>query len=460
MATVVVCMRVVIIGAGEVGTSTAASLSSEHDVVLVEKDEERAEKLKYELDILTVAGDGTSLATLERVDIEDADLFLACTDDDRANLVACGTAKTLSDSFTIARTKSVEYLRTWEHNNEAFGVDFMVCSDLLTAENIVRVLGLPAAIDVDLFAGGRIHMAEFEIPPESPVTNQTVVEADRFESLTFAGLFRNGDVLLPRGDTVLEPADRAVVIGSPESVQQFALDIEPETTPGRADEIVIIGGSEIGYQTARLLQERDLHPRLIEEDEDRARFLAEELPDTTVMEHDATDTEFLVREHVDEADIAVASMDSDERNLLIAVLAKRLGVDRVIAVVSDADYVQVFEEIGIDVAMNPRAITAEEITRFSFESVAKNLSVLEHDKAEVLELELGAESELLGRTIQELASDIDEPFVIGAITRNNSFVIPRGDTELLPGDHIVAFVETSFVDEIIAMACASGTGFR
>jgi trk system potassium uptake protein TrkA len=153
-------------------------------------------------------------------------------------------------------------------------------------------------------------------------------------------------------------------------------------------------------------------------------------------------------------------MDSDERNLLIAVLAKRLGVDRVIAVVSDADYVQVFEEIGIDVAMNPRAITAEEITRFSFESVAENLSVLEHDKAEVLELELGAESELLGRTIQELASDIDEPFVIGAITRNNSFVIPRGDTELLPGDHIVAFVETSFVDEIIAMACASGTGFR
>jgi trk system potassium uptake protein TrkA len=445
-------MRVVIIGAGEVGTSIAASLAAEHDVVIVEKNEALVEQLQMDLDVMTLAGDGTSLETLETADVASADMFLACTDDDRVNLVACGTAKTLGDPFTIARTKSVEYLRTWEHNNRAFGVDFMVCSDLLSAENIVRVIGLPAAIDVDPFANGLVHMAEFEIPSNSPVTNQTVAEADRFESLTFAGLFKNGDVLLPRGNTVLEPNDRAVVIGSPESVQQFAMDIAPETTPGKADDIVIVGGSEIGYHTARLLGTRDLRPRLIEEDEHRARFLAEALPDTMVMNHDATDTEFLVREHVDEADIVVASMAADERNLLTAVLAKRLGVDRVIAIVDKAEYVQVFEEIGIDVAMNPREVTAEEITRFSFESVAKNLSVLEHDRAEVLELELESDSELVGRTLQELATRIDEPFVVGAITRNRSLVIPRGETELEAGDHVVVFVETSFVDEIIAMA--------
>ena len=147
----------------------------------------------------------------------------------------------------------------------------MICSDLLSAENVVRVVGLPSAVDVD------------------PVTGQTVAEADRFESLTFAGLFRGDDLILQRGETVIEAGDRAVVIGSPESVQAFA--------------------SEIGYQTARLLEERSLSPRIVERDHDRARELAETLPNTLVMEHDATDTEFLAREHVDEADIVVAALE-------------------------------------------------------------------------------------------------------------------------------------------------------
>jgi len=445
-------MRVVIIGAGAVGTSIAASLSAEHDVVVVDRDESRVEELKYELDVLTLTGDGTSLETLETADVANADMFLACTDDDRANLVACGTAKTVGEPFTIARTKSIEYLHTWQRNQKAFGVDFLVCSDLLTAEDIVRVIGLPAAIDVDPFAGGLVHMAEFEIAPDSPVTGQTVAEADRFESLTFAGLFRDDRILIPSGDTVIEPDDRAVVIGSPESVQAFALDIAPEATPDSADEIVIIGGSEIGFHTARLLQERGLRPRLIEEDHDRARYLAEELPSTVVMEHDATDTEFLAREHVDEADIVLAAIQSDERSLLTAVLAKRLGADRVIAIVDNPDYVQLFEEIGIDVAINPREVTAEEITRFSFESVAVNLSVLEHDQAEVFEFELEADSDLVGQTLVELDEELGFPFVVGAVTRGRKFVTPRGNTEFQAGDHIVVFLETPHVNEFIARA--------
>lgn len=444
-------MRVVIIGAGEVGTAIAEDLAASHDVVVIDKDASRAEELKYDLDVLTLAGDGTSLETLETVDTADADLVIACTDDDRANLIACGTAKTLGDAFTIARTKSIEYLRTWERNRSAFGVDFLVCSDLLTAEDIVRVIGLPAAIDIDPFAGGLVQMAEFEISSSSPVAGQTIAEADRFESLTFAGLFRDDEILIPGGDTRIEPKDRAVVIGSPESVQAFAMDVAPETTPDSADEIVIVGGSEIGYHTARLLEERDLHPTLIEEDEERARHLAEELPETLVMQHDATDTEFLIREHVDQADVLLAARESDEQDLLIAVLAKRLGVDRVIAIVNNLDYVDLFEEIGIDVAINPREVTAEEIIRFSFESVAENLSVLEHDQAEVLEFELDDDSHLLGRPLRELDAEIDFPFVIGAVTRNGSFISPRGDTVLQSGDHIVVFLETEFVSELTCM---------
>jgi len=445
-------MRTVIVGAGEVGTSIAKSLESDHDVVVIDIDPELTEALEYELDAMTLSGDGTAISTLRAADIESADLFIASTDDDRTNLVACGTAKTLADPFTIARTKSVNYLRTWEVTETAFGVDFMVSSDLLTAENIVRVVGIPSAIDVDAFSGGLVRMAEFEIDGESPVAGQTVAEADRFESLTFAGLFRGDELILPRGNTVIEADDRAVVIGSPESVQAFASDIDPDMTPGEADEIVVIGGSEIGYQTARLLEERSLSPRIIERDADRARYLAEELPNTLVMEHDATDTEFLAREHVDEADIVVAALESDERNLLVSVLAKRLGTDRVVAVVDNGEYVALFEEIGIDVAINPRQVIAEEVTRFTHGGVAENVALLEGDQAEVLELKLTDASELINRLIKDVAADLEADVVFGAITRNGALIAPRGDTELYAGDHIVVFVESSFVEELTTMA--------
>jgi trk system potassium uptake protein TrkA len=445
-------MRVVIIGAGEVGTAIASNLAGEHDVVVIELDEERAEQLKYELDVLTLAGDGTSMERLETAEVAEADILLACTDDDRANLVACGTAKALADPFTIARVKNVEYLRTWERDNEAFGAEFVVCSDLLTAENIVRVIGLPAAVDVDTFVSGLVHMAVFEITRSSPVAGQSVMEADRFDSLTFAGLFRNGDLLVASGDTVIEAGDRAAVIGSSESVQQFAADIISEATPNTADEIVVVGGSDIGYHTARLLEERRFTPRLVEEDPDQARYLAEELPGTTVMQHDPSDTEFLQQEHIDEAEVLVVALESDEKCLLVSVLARRLGVDRIVAVVETAEYVTIFEEIGIDVAINPRRATAEEITRFSFESVAENLAVLENDQAEVLELQLGADSGLVGTPIQELDANIEGQFVVGAIARGRSLITPRGDTVLRPGDHIVIFAETEAVGGITALA--------
>ena len=288
-------MNVVIIGAGEVGTSIAASLAAGHDVVVIDVDPDRTEELKYEHDVLTVAGDGTASEIQESANVPNADMVIACTDDDRTNLVACGTSKTLGDAFTIARVKNTEYLRTWERDQTAFGVDFMVCTNLQTAKNIVRIIGLPAAIDVDPFAGGLVQMAEFELPEESPVVGQTVAEADRFESLTFVGLFRDDEMIFPRGDTDILAGDRAVVIGSPESIQLFAADIAPQVTPDQTDDIVILGGSEIGYQTARLLEERELAARIIEQDTDRAQWLAENLPKTTVLEHDATDLDFLER---------------------------------------------------------------------------------------------------------------------------------------------------------------------
>jgi trk system potassium uptake protein TrkA len=293
-------------------------------------------------------------------------------------------------------------------------------------------------------------MAEFTIPADGPVTGHTVAEADRFDSLTFVGVLRNGDIEIASGETVLSAGDYVVVIGSPESVHGFAEELLPDETPDSAERIVVVGGSEIGFQTARLLEQRGLHPRLIEEDHDRARELAERLPKTTVMESDATDVEFLAREHVDEADIVIAALTHDETNLLISLLAKRLGARRAAAVVEHGAYVDVFEAVGVDAAVNPREITAEEIIRFTLKGRAENVSLVHNDRAEVIEIEIDEGSILAGRSIREATAELPREVVVGAITRDGEFVVPRGETVVEPGDHVVVFAKTEFVDAVTA----------
>jgi len=215
----------------------------------------------------------------------------------------------------------------------AFGVDFMVCTDLLTAQAIFRISGLPSAHDVDTFAGGLIRMAEFDIPVDSPIADRTVREADCYDSLTFAAIFRDDEMVVTRGDTVIQAGDRVVVIGSPTSINDFANEVA--MTPEEAEEVVIVGASEIGFQTAREFEDHGFRPRLIERDHGRAREVAESLPNTMVMESDATNQEFLAREHVGEADVVIAALDSDEKNLLVSLLADRLGVDRTVAIIEN-----------------------------------------------------------------------------------------------------------------------------
>jgi trk system potassium uptake protein TrkA len=441
-------MRVIVIGAGEVGSSIAADLCDTHDVVVVERDPERVESLTYELDVLAMQGDGTSLAVLEEAGLADADMVIASTDSDEANIVACATAKTVDDPFTIARVKKVEYLRTWERATDTFNVDFMVSTDLLTAQTIVRIAGMPGANDVDTFADGAVRMAQFAVTEASPIAGQTVVEADRFDSLTFAALIRDGDVVIPGGETTIEVGDEVVVIGSPESTREFATAVS--TNGGhRADDVVVFGGGAVGYQTAGLFESDDVESRLVESDAERARELAEELPDTLVMESDPTDRGFLEREHVGDADLVVAALDSDERNLLVSLLAQRLGADRAVAVVETTAYAPLFETVGIDAAVNPRDVVAEEITRFTRGRHMENVALIENDRAEVVEIEVDADSVLHERSIVDATDKLPDGVVIGAITRGGDFVVPRGDTVFESGDHVVIFVDEAIIDEVV-----------
>ncbi|MDQ2051547.1 Trk system potassium transporter TrkA [Natronolimnohabitans sp. A-GB9] len=443
-------MYVLIVGAGEVGQMIASNLADSHDVAVVDRDSEVAEELTYDYDVLSVEGDGTELETLRAAGLEQADLVVASTDSDETNIVVCGTVKTATDAFTIARVRRRTLLNTWEGSQGAFGVDFMVCTDLLVAQTIFRISGFPRAQDVETFAGGLVRMAEFEIGPESPLAGECVRDTDEYDSMTFAGVFRDDEMIVASGDTVFCAGDRIVVIGSPSSVKEFAMANVPETTSS-TDDVVVVGGSEIGFQAAREFEAHGFEPRLIEQDHDRAREIAEALPKTFVMESDATDTEFLAREHIDEADIVVAALESDEKNLLVSLLARRVGVDRTVAVIENTEYGDLFETVGIDVAINPREETAEEIVRFTRTDQTEKIAMLEHDRAEVIEVELGPESALTGRKIEASTADLPDGVVIGAISRRGDLVTPRGTTVPQAGDHVVLFVDAAVLDDVSEM---------
>jgi len=416
---------VIIIGAGEVGTSIAASLASDHEVVVIDVDPDRADQLKYELDVLTIAGDGTASEIQTAANVGRADMVIACTDNDQTNLVACGTAKTLGDGFTIARVKSTDFLRTWEGSEGAFGVDFMVCTDLLTAENIVRVIGLPAAIDVDPFASGLVQMAEFEIDEESPVAGQTVLEADRFESLTFVGLFRDGEMTIPRGDTGIEAGDRAVVIGSPESVKRSRPTSRPIRPRSRRRD------RRRRWDRDRVSDRPTTRRTRLQAAADRAGDRPRAVARGESPEYGRDGT----RRHGHRVSLPRACRRRGHSRHRAPVRREEPARLRARQTArgrpryrgrGQPDYVTVFEEIGIDRYRDqPRTVTAEEITRFTYESVAENIAVLENDQAEVLELELTEGCGLTGRPISEIVADTDARFVIGAITRDHKLVTPR-----------------------------------
>lgn len=442
-----VAVRVIVVGAGEVGRSIAENLSEGHDVVVIERNEPLVDDLTYEADVLAIHGDGTDLDVLREAGVEEADMLIASTDGDETNIVACGVAKTAGDVFTVARVKRRDLLHTWQGAQHAFNVDFMVSSDLLTAEAILRISGLPGSIDVDTFAGGLVRMAEFELGEDSPVTGQTVREADRWNSLTFAAVIRDDEVVIPRSDTVMDAGDRVVVIGSPESIQEFAGAVTASVDD--ADDVVIVGGTEVGYQTARLFTEHGFRPRLIDRDRERARELAEALPKATVLHGDATDLTLLKDERVGDADVVVTTLESDEENLLVALLAERIGVGRTVSVVQRVAYADLFETVGVDVAVNPREETAEEIVRFTRTGQTEKIAMLEHDLAEVLEIEILPESVLADRRIADAMADLPDGVVIGSVTRAGELITPRGGTTLEPGDHVVMFVEASSLDEVV-----------
>ena len=437
-------MRIVVIGAGQVGATIVEALHADHELTVVDLDPGRLSSLAYRYDIVTREANGASRRTLEDVGVAKADLLIACTSRDETNLVAATFAKRVGPrTTTVMRASNVEYLELWREGQ--LDVDFIVSSELETAHVIARTIGVPAARQTDVFANGQVHIAEFDVAQGAApaVVGRPLREAEVPADSRVASIIRGEQTILPRGDEVIEPGDRIVVIGSPAAAQAWSRLLQPGT--GLVADVVIWGAGRVGTAVAQHLVEQGMSVRLIEPDPRRARAVAELLPGVHVYQANGLEADFLERERIGAADAAVFAMREDERNHFAATLARVHGVRFTIAIVHESTSIPVLEAGGVDVTVNPRAVTAEEIIRFAHDPRTQQVAMFEGTRFEVLDLITKPTSEYVGLRFRDMPI---RGALIGAVVRDGEALFPRGDDVLEAGDRVIVFTETRRVPDV------------
>jgi len=437
-------MRIVIVGAGQVGSTVVEALHGDHDLVVIDVVRERLEPLAYRYDVGTIEANGASRKALRDAGVADADLFIACTSRDEVNLVACSFARVEAPQATsVIRTSNIEYIDLWREGR--LDVDFAVSSELETAHAVSRSIGMPAARQTDVFAGGQVQIVEFNVPEgaDAAVVGRPLREARIPDDSRVFGIIREDTLTLPRGGESIRAGDRIVVIGSPTAARAWATLLAPGEKAVK--DVVVFGGGQVGTAIARLLAAQGIGVRLIEPDRERAREVADQLPQCRIYNATGIDVDFLQRELIGRTQAAVFAIKEDSKNHYAATLARVHGVRFTIAVVHDTISTQVYEQSGVDVTINPRAVTAEEIVRFAHDPRTQQVAMLEGDRYEVLDLTTKPTSEYVGLRFRDMPI---RGAMIGAIVRDGRAVFPRSDEVLQAGDRVIVFTETKRVPDV------------
>jgi trk system potassium uptake protein TrkA len=431
-------MRIIVLGAGDVGRAVVDALHEEHDLTVIDQDPHALAVLSDRYDVRMVEGNGTTREVVRKAGVAKADLLMACTSREDSNLVSAMLVKRLSSAQVIVRTTSMEYLEAWRERE--IDVDFMVSSELETANAVSGHIGVPAARQTDAFAEGEVQIVEFDVPEGASgdgIMGRPLRHAAVPADSKVVGLIRGGRMILPRGDEEILPGDRIVVIASPASARAWSRIMAPSEQP--VDDIVICGAGRMGTTIARVLLDRDIRVRLVEPHRERARERAEELPSARVFHASAFDPDFLERERIGRAAASVFCMNDDAKNLYAAVLARVHGVGLTIALVRDTIARTIYERGGVDVAIDPRRVTAEEMVRFAHDPRIRQITMLEGDRFECLDISVRPNSVLANKSFKELPL---EDALIGAVIRDGTVIFPHGHDVLRPGDRVIVFTES------------------
>lgn len=443
-------MRVIVVGAGEVGYHLALRLSEEHDVVVVERDPELGGRVQGQLDVLVIEGNGASFAVLEKAGIADADLLLAVTNFDEVNLIACLIAAQSGVELKVARVSNPEYYeRQVVLEGKKFGADLLINPEKECAREILKLLVRTEASDVAEFADGRVVLVGLSVDSGAPVAHRTLQEIGRElreSHFLTVGIDRDGRSIIPDGSTTLEPGDEIYLLSEVEYLADAYRLLGIERIP--INHVMLLGGGRVGRNLALMLEDEGIQPTVIERDRQRCRKLAEELRCALVLHGDATDLDLLRQEGVAETDGLASVTSEDETNLLASLLTKDMGARKVITLIKRSEYIPLVTKTGIDAAVSPRLSSATTILRHVRGGKVLSMAVMERNHAEAMEIEILPDSQVAGRKVRHLS--IPEGAILGSIQRGQAIAIPRGDTELRVGDRVVVFALPEAIRETSA----------
>ena len=441
-------MKIVIAGAGEVGSHLAKMLSgANHEITVVDIDPKLLEELEGLSDVITVEGDSTTFAALKKAAVRKADLFIAVAHQENINIISAILAKQLGAKKSIARIDNNEYLEP--NNKEMFinmGIDYLFYPERIAAREVINLLGHTSTTEYVDFSGGMLSLVVFKLDSSSPLVDKTLLETttdrDNLPYRTVA-IARDGRTIIPHGGDRFLAGDMIYVITNRDSVGDVL------SFSGKANidikNMMILGGSRIGISIAKGL-EKEVNIKLIEYNQEKAYKLAELLDNTLIIHEDGRDIDAMMEEGLPTMDALVAVTGRSETNILAAMLAKRLGVKKVIAEVENFNYINLAESIGIDTIINKKLITASNIFRFTMTTDVQAIKCLTGSDAEVLEFIAKPNSPATKQKIRDL--DFPNDAIIGGIVRGDTATIAVGSLEINAYDRVVVFAMPEAIPKV------------
>ncbi|NCC45752.1 MAG: Trk system potassium transporter TrkA [Bacteroidia bacterium] len=443
-------MKIIIAGAGEVGSHLAKMLSNEyHDLTIVDNDEMRLNRVAESADVITVFGSPTSIKTLAYAGAAKADLFIAVSpaQEQDVNLISALLAKKMGSTRVTARINNDEYLQN--ENKLLFtelGIDLLFYPEKIASHEIIDLLKQTGTSEFMDFSGGKLQLIVFRLEDGAPLLDKTMADYTAEGDLQYraVAIAREGNTIIPRSNTRFKLHDLVFVISKRTGVQEVMSYSGKNNINVRR--LMIVGGGRIGEMVAKKLENTVDYIKLIERRRERCEYLNESLNKTLVINGDARNTDLLIDEDVNDFDAFVAVTSSSETNILSCVMAKKMGVAKTIAEVENIDYIKLAEGMNVDAVINKKLITASRIFRFTLSNKVQSIKCLNGSDAEILEFIVNPNSTVTKGKIRDLSFPKDA--IIGGIIRGNSSFIAVGDTEIKPYDRVVVFALPSALKKV------------
>jgi trk system potassium uptake protein TrkA len=431
-------MRIIVIGAGEVGYHIAERLSHEtHEIVVIERDPAVVRRLEQSLRVRAIEADGSSPRALEAAGVKDAAMVIAVADVDEVNIVACAIAHQYGVATKIARVRDIEL---GEHpilaGGKVLGIDLLINPTQVVADEILRVIKTTGAAEVADFAGGRVQLLGVKVGPRAPVVNRRLRDLRSVQAsapFRIVGIARGERLLVPTEDAALAAEDHVYVVSQREVIPDILVLMGRTATATR--QVFVIGGGRIGLQVARALEAEDIAVTVLERIRGRYEELTGSLSRARVVHGDGTDVKLLVEEGIGSADAVATLTDDDPTNLLAGLLGKRHGAKKAVALFKRQDLIPLVGSLGIDAAISPRLLTASVILKYVRGGGVLSVFELPESEAETLELVVQPETPAAGRSIEALGLGADA--LVGAVVRDDQTFTPDPDRVLEVGDHVI-----------------------